>query len=204
MRRRAVTCVVYLHGFRSSPQSVKAQCFVRAIEGIPASRRPRLHVPLLPPEPATAIGGVADWIEREIGSQAETELTLIGSSLGGFYATYLAERFATRAVLINPAISPWRDLRAYRGTQQNLYTGETFDLTTAYFAELRALAVPRITQPDRYFLLVRTGDEVLPWNEAVTFYAGARQYVKGGGDHGWTDFDEEVGAVLRFAGSPFP
>jgi predicted esterase YcpF (UPF0227 family) len=199
-----VTCVVYLHGFRSSPQSVKAQCFMRAIERIPASRRPRLQVPLLPPDPATAIGDVADWIEHEIGSQAETELTLVGSSLGGFYATHLAERFATRAVLINPAIRPWHDLRAYRGTQQNLYTGEKFDVTPAYFAELRALAVPRITRPDRYFLLVRTGDEVLPWNEAVTFYAGARQYVKGGGDHGWTDFDEEVGAVLRFAGCLFP
>jgi predicted esterase YcpF (UPF0227 family) len=177
---------------------------MRAIEGIPASRRPRLHVPLLPPDPATAIGSVADWIEREIGSQAETELTLIGSSLGGFYATHLAERFAIRAVLINPAITPWEDLRAYRGTQQNVYTGETFEVRTAYLAELRALAVPRITRPDRYFLLVRTGDELLPWNDAVAFYAGAWQYVKGGGDHGWTDFDEEVGAVLRFAGCLFP
>ncbi len=199
-----MTCVVYLHGFRSSPQSVKAQCFTRAIEGIPASRRPRLHVPLLPPDPATAIGGVAEWIERELGSQAETELTLVGSSLGGFYATHLAQRFATRAVLINPAIRPWDDLGAYRGTQQNLYTGETFEVTTAYLAELRALGVSRITRPDRYFLLVRTGDDMLPWNEAVALYAGAWQYVKGGGDHGWTDFDEEVGAVLRFAGCPFP
>jgi uncharacterized protein len=203
-RWRAVTCVIYLHGFRSSPQSVKAQCFVRAIAAMPASRRPRLHVPLLPPDPAAAVGIVADWIERELASQAETELTLVGSSLGGFYATHLAERFAIRAVLINPAIRPWEDLHAYRGTQQNVYTGETFEVTTAYFAELRALAVPRITRPDRYFLLVRTGDEVLPWNEAVAFYAGARQYVKGGGDHGWTDFDDEVGAVLRFANCPFP
>ena len=203
-RRRAVTSVVYLHGFRSSPQSVKAQRFMHAIEGIPASRRPRLQVPLLSPDPATAIGSVADWIEREMGSQAEAEVTLIGSSLGGFYATHLAERFAIRAVLINPAIKPWEDLRSYRGTQQNVYTGETFEVTTAYLAELRALAVPRITLPDRYFLLVRTGDEMLPWSDAVAFYAGARQYVKGGGDHGWTDFDEEVGAVLRFAGCPFP
>lgn len=197
-----MTRLVYLHGFRSSPQSVKAQCFVRAIEAMPASRRPPLHVPSLPPDPTRAVGDVAEWIERELGSRAAAELTLIGSSLGGFYATHLAERFGTRAALINPAIRPWDDLRANLGTQTNLYTGETFEVTAAYLTELRALAVPRIARPDRYFLLVRTGDEVLPWNDAVAFYAGSLQYVKGGGDHGWMDFGAEVGSVLRFAGCP--
>lgn len=192
--------LVYLHGFRSSPQSVKAQCFARAVAAMPASQRPRLHVPPLPPDPAVAIDGVADWMERETSSSERAALTLIGSSLGGFYATHLAERFGVRAALINPAIRPWEDLRAYLGPQRNLYTGATFDVTPAHFAELRALAVARITRPDRYFLLVRAGDELLPWTAAVAFYAGARQYVKGGGDHGWTDFDDEVGAVLRFAG----
>ena len=196
------TRLVYLHGFRSSPQSVKAQCFVRAIEAMPAAIRPRLYVPSLPPDPAAAVRHVADWIEHELGARSAAELTLIGSSLGGFYATHLAERFAARAALINPAIRPWEDLRAYLGTQTNLHTGETFEVTAAHFAELRALAVRRIARPDRYFLLVRTGDELLPWNEAVEFYAGSFQYVKGGGDHGWTDFGEEVPAILRFAGSP--
>src|SRR5262249_37258307 len=161
------------------------------IEAMTASQRPRLHVPSLPPDPSAAVGGVADWIERELGSQSETELTLIGSSLGGFYATHLAERFAARAALVNPAIRPREELRAYLGTQTNLYTGEAFEMTTAHLAAMHALAVPRITRPDRYFLLVRSGDEVLPWNDAVEFYAGSFQYVKGGGDHGWTDFDDE-------------
>jgi predicted esterase YcpF (UPF0227 family) len=195
-----VSTLVYLHGFGSSPQSVKAQCIKRAVAAMPATRRPRLHVPQLPPDPVVAVDGVAEWIERETSSQERTALTLIGSSLGGFYATHLAERLGVRAALINPAIRPWEDLRAYLGTQRNLYTGATFEVTPAHFAEFRALAVPRITRPDRYFLLVRTGDELLPWTAAVAFYAGARQYVKGGGDHGWADFDDEVGAVLRFAG----
>ena len=177
---------------------------MRAIEAMPAAKRPRLYIPSLPSNPAEAVRDVADWIEREVGSRGTAELTLIGSSLGGFYATHLAERFSVRAALINPAIRPWEDLRAYLGTQTNLHTGEAFEVTAAHFADLRALAVRRIARPDHYFLLVRTGDEVLPWNEAVAFYAGSFQYVKGGGDHGWTDFDDEVGSVLRFAGCLIP
>jgi len=195
-----MTTLVYLHGFRSSPQSIKAQLFARAVAALPELRRPRLIVPALQADPADAVAGVAAWIEREQGGAAASELTLIGSSLGGYYATHLAERFGARAVLINPAIRPYEDLEAYLGTQLNLYTGEAFEVIEEHFADLLALNVPRITRPDRYFLLVRSGDALLDWREAVAFYAGARQYVGGGGDHGWTDFADEIPAVLRFAG----
>lgn len=193
--------LVYLHGFRSSPQSRKAQLFVRRVAALPAAVRPVLHVPDLGHEPAEAVARVAAWIEREIGDPA-ADLTLVGSSLGGFYATHLAERLGARAALINPAIRPYDDLAASLGAQVNLYSGESFEVVEEHFAELRELAVPRITRPGRYFLLVRTGDEVLDWREAVAFYAGAWQYVAGGGDHGWVDFDGEVAPVLRFAGVP--
>ena len=191
--------LVYLHGFRSSPQSIKAQIMVRAVAALPEAARPRLHVPALLTEPADAVAVVAAWIEREVRSPA-TDLTLIGSSLGGYYATHLAERCGARAVLINPAIRPYDDLAPYTGTQTNLYTGEAFEVIDEHFAQLRSLRVARITRPERYFLLVRSGDEVLDWREAVAFYGGAWQYVAGGGDHGWTDFGGEVPAVLRFAG----
>jgi predicted esterase YcpF (UPF0227 family) len=193
--------LVYLHGFRSSSRSAKAQLFVRAVAALPGEIRPQLHVPDLPLDPADAVAGVAAWIEREFpGGDAATRLTLIGSSLGGFYATHLAERFGARAALINPTVRPWADLVPYIGPQANLYTGESFEVTAAHLDALRALAVARITRPERLFLLVRSGDEVLPWRDAVAFYAGARQYVRGGGDHGWTDFAQEIPAVLRFAG----
>lgn len=192
--------LIYLHGFRSSPRSIKAQLFMRAVAALPAARRPRLDVPALPADPAEAIERVAAWVEREVGAAAAAELTLIGSSLGGFYATHLAERFGARAVLINPALRPYDDLRPFRGTQLNIYTGDAFEVIEAHFAALRALAIARITHPARYFLLVRTGDEVLDWRKAVAYYAGANQYVLGGGDHGWTDFGGEIPAVLRFAG----
>ncbi len=192
--------IVYLHGFRSSPQSAKAQCFVRAVAALPLASRPQLHVPALTVAPAAAVAAVAKWVERDLGVAAASDLTIVGSSLGGYYATVLAERFGARAALINPAVRPYDDLRRYAGIQENLYSGERFEVTEAHFAELAAMRVPRITRPERYFLLQRSGDEVLDWREAVAFYAGAAQYVAGGGDHGWVDFDTEVPAVLRFAG----
>ncbi len=193
-----MTTLVYLHGFRSSPQSIKAQLFARAIAALPPAERPRFVVPTLSHRPREAVASVTAWIEREVGA-ATTTLTLVGSSLGGFYATHLAQRFGVRAVLINPALRPYDDLASYVGPQRNLYTGETFEVTAAHFAALRTLKVARITRPERYFLLVRTGDEVLDWRAAVAFYGGARQYVLGGGDHGWADFAGEIPAILRFA-----
>ena len=190
--------LVYLHGFNSAPQSVKGQMLARAAAALP--NPPRFHMPQLPHRPAQAMGELSEWIDRQ--ALPEGELALIGSSLGGFYATHLAEKYGARAVVINPAIRPHADLRPYVGRQRNLYTGEEYDVTPAHFDELAALAVTRITKPDRYFLLVRTGDELLDWRDAVAFYAGANQYVAGGGDHGWTDFGGEVASVLRFAETP--
>jgi uncharacterized protein len=188
--------LVYLHGFNSAPQSVKGQILARAAAALPDP--PRIHLPQLHHRPARAIRDVAAWIDRE--APGGRDLTLIGSSLGGYYATILAERYGVRAVLINPAIRPYDDLRPYRGRQRNLYTGEEYEVVPGHFDELSALAVARITRPERYFLLARTGDELLDWRVAVEFYAGANQYVAGGGDHGWTDFDDEAASVLRFAG----
>ncbi|MEP6657852.1 MAG: YqiA/YcfP family alpha/beta fold hydrolase, partial [Betaproteobacteria bacterium] len=126
-------------------------------------------------------------------------LTFIGSSLGGYYATWLAERHQARAVVINPAVQPQASLETFLGPQRNPYTGEAYVLTAAHLDDMRALRVVRITHPQRYFLLVRSGDELLDWRQAVAYYAGGWQYVAGGGDHGWTDFAGEAASVLHFA-----
>ena len=191
--------LLYLHGFRSSPASVKARQVAAAVAALPESRRPRLHIPMLDSAPATAIAEAAHWIASNVEVPRDA-LTIIGSSLGGFYATHLAERFGARAVLINPAIRPYEDLRPYAGAQTNMYTGKTFVVTQEHFAELQRLAVARITQPGRYWLMVQTGDEVLDHRDAIAFYGGAFQYVQGGGDHSFQHFDEQIPAVLRFAG----
>ena len=193
--------IVYLHGFRSSPASIKATRLAEAVAALPDTLRPQLHVPELTHRPAQAIANVIDWVDRHADPAA---LTFIGSSLGGFYATHLAERYGARAAMINPAIRPYDDLQAWVGVQTNLYSGAEFEVLPAHFDELQALKVARITRPQRYFLLVETGDEVLDWREAVVFYGGALQYVHGGGDHAFTRFAEQIPALLRFAGVPAP
>jgi predicted esterase YcpF (UPF0227 family) len=191
-----VPTIIYLHGFNSAPKSVKGQILARAAAEL--GERPRFLLPQLGHRPAQAMRDVCAWIDRE--AAGGRDLTLIGSSLGGFYATFLAEKYDVRAVLINPAIRPHKDLRPFAGWQRNLYTGEEYEVTPVHFDELSSLAVSRITRAERYFLLVRTGDEILDWRESVAFYAGASQYIAGGGDHGWTDFHAEAHSVLRFAG----
>ena len=129
------------------------------------------------------------------------ELTLIGSSLGGFYATVVAERLGCRAALLNPAVHPQRHFMRYLGPQRNLYTGEAFVLTADHVEELRALDPPAITRPERYWLFVETGDEVLDYREAVAYYAGALQEVTRGGDHSLVSFPERVPEIVEWARS---
>jgi len=191
-----VTTIVYLHGFNSGPTSIKAQALGRAIAALPDSSRPEYFVPRLHHHPAAAMRAVTAWLQ----TREDAALTLVGSSLGGYYATHLAERFAAKAVLINPAIHPYDDLLPYLGSQTNPYTLERYDLTQGHFAELEAMRVPRIAVPERYLLLVQSGDELLDWREAVAFYAGAWQFVEGGGDHAFSSFALRIPAVLRFAG----
>jgi len=188
--------IVYLHGFRSSPASSKARELGRAVAALPDALRPVLQVPVLDHHPAVAMAAIL-----ALGARADPrDVTFVGSSLGGYYATFAAERLCTRAVLVNPSVRPYDDLAPYRGPQVNLYTGATFDVTDRHFDELRALAVPKIARPDRCWLLVQAGDEVLDYRDAVRFYAGAWQYVQGGGDHAFTGFAALIPAILRFCG----
>ncbi len=181
--------IVYLHGFNSSPQSHKAQVMQRYMQerGLGSE----FACPALPPLAPQAIGEIEKF---DLGRG----VCLVGSSLGGFYATYLAEKHGLRAVLINPAIEPHVGLRAYLGPQQNLHTGEPYELTEAHLREWQKLYLPRIT-PGRYLLIVETGDEVLDYARAVERYAGAEQVVVQGGDHSLQSFPEHLPRILAFA-----
>ena len=125
---------------------------------------------------------------------------MIGSSLGGFYATHLAEKHGLRAVLVNPAVVAPLELERFLGAQTWLYSGETFDFTRQHIAELAALEVPRLADPARYWLLTEEGDETLDYRHAVSRYAGARQTVLPGGDHSFTRWDDYLDEVIAFAG----
>ena len=131
------------------------------------------------------------------GFDAEA-FAVIGSSLGGFYATVLAEATGCRAALLNPAVWPARDLASYIGEQRAWHSEERFWFRPEYIAELDALTPACITQPQRYLLLAATGDEVLDWREMSARYDGAHRHIIEGGDHGLSDFDRYIDEVVQF------
>jgi len=185
--------IVYLHGFNSTPDSRKAKTlhdYMRR-QGLGAL----FACPRLPHRPEQAV----DAIEKELARRDPRTVTLVGSSLGGFYATWFAERRNLRAVLIQPAVTPYIGLEAMLGPQQNLYTGERYELTRAHLEGWRSLAVERV-DAERYLLLLETGDEVLDWREAARKYEGARTVIRDGGDHTLQSFPEHLPRILRFAG----
>ncbi len=201
-----MTTIVYLHGFRSSPASEKAQVMREAVDALPRDRAIELSIPDLDASPRIAVNGVVRWVEQRVEQVCGADaagITFVGSSLGGFYATWLAERFGARAVLVNPATQPYDDLRDYLGMQTNLYTGRRFEVTHAHFDELRAFDVAAIADPSRYLLYVQSADELLDWRIAVARYGGAWQCVEGGGDHGFAGFERHVPTILEFARSGF-
>lgn len=188
--------IVYLHGFRSAPASIKAQALKARMTELGLAGH--FWCKQLPVSPRAAIALAETEIARI--RAAGLEPTVVGSSLGGYYATWLAERHDLRAVLINPAVVAPLSLEAYVGVQDNLYTGERFEFTRDHIDELRAIEVPTITRPERFWLMVETGDEVLDYRHAVEKYAGARQTVLEGGDHGFSHWNDYLDEVIGFAG----
>ncbi|MDR2688161.1 MAG: alpha/beta fold hydrolase [Azoarcus sp.] len=194
--------IIYLHGFCSAPASPK----VRALREHLAARglAAEFWCEQLPWSPRAALELVNGKIEEQLARcrldrHAPAPL-LVGSSLGGFYASCLAERHGVRAVLINPAVIGRLDLDAWLGTHHNLYTGERFELERAYIDELRTFDFPAITHPERYWLLVEEGDERLDYRHALARYAGARQSVEAGGNHSFSKWQDYLDGITDFAG----
>jgi predicted esterase YcpF (UPF0227 family) len=186
--------ILYLHGFRSSPRSFKARVVHEKMNA--AGRSDELACPQLPASPKEAMALALGLVEACPADQ----LAIIGSSLGGFYATWLAERLGCRAALLNPAVNPLQDLEKHVGVTTAWHSDEPFEFRRAYIDELAALRVSRITRPERYFLLAATGDEVLDYRDMVEHYAGARQHVIEGSDHAIPEFEQYVDEVLAFCG----
>lgn len=194
-----ITHLLYLHGFRSSPQSAKARRMAEWVR----TQRPDLHwwCPQLPPSPREAMalvsGQTRDW--------PATQMAVIGSSLGGFYATVVAERRGCPAVLLNPAVHPARDLANHIGEQTHWHDPtERFFFRAEFVDELRALAPAALTRPERYFAVIAKGDEVLDWREMSAHCAGARIRLLEGGDHALSDFDAHLGEIVDFLGLAGP
>lgn len=186
--------LLYLHGFRSSPLSTKARQMAQRV----AERHPQLHwwCPQLPPSPREAVdlvmNGIAQWPRRS--------MAVVGSSLGGFYATHVAGMTGCRAVLLNPAVHPARDLSNYIGEQTAWHDpAEHFYFRPEYIDELRALELGPLARPQQVFAVIAKGDELLDWREMSARYPGSRIKLIEGGDHALSDFERHhLDEVMAF------
>jgi predicted esterase YcpF (UPF0227 family) len=187
------THLLYLHGFRSSPLSTKARRMAQVV----AERHPAVHwwCPQLPPSPRAAM----ELVRQGIAGWPREKMAVVGSSLGGFYATWVAEQAGCRAVLLNPAVHAARDLGRYVGEQTSWHDpAERFTFRPEYVEELRSLECGPVAHPERYFAVIAKGDEVLDWREMTGHYPGARIRLLEGSDHAISDFEAHLEEVLEF------
>ena len=189
------TLLVYLHGFRSSPRSSKAVITGEAVKALSTSIDSiEWYCPQLLASPKASMDMVIQHIEESMYDR----LVVIGSSLGGYYANYLAERYGCKAVALNPAVRAPKELATQVGMLTSYDTNEPYDFRPEYIDELKALQIEAISNPTRYFLMAAKGDELLDWQEMVDFYQGAHQLVLDGSDHGIADYPEHLPKVLKF------
>ncbi|MGN6083091.1 YqiA/YcfP family alpha/beta fold hydrolase [Trinickia sp.] len=186
--------ILYLHGFRSSPKSFKAQLLAARLAAL--GRAQEWRCPMLPVSPLEAVA----LVEAQMAGLPPEDVTVIGSSLGGYFATYLAEQHGWRAVLLNPAVLPQRDLSAYLGEQPLWHGGGSIVVEPRHLDELRSLAVASITRPERYYLIAATGDDVLDYREMLAHYPGVETKLITGSDHAISEFADYVDEVLAFCG----
>lgn len=194
--------ILYLHGFRSSPSSFKASMMAEEM-----SRRGCLdqwRCPALPVSPRAAIEMAleqANDLAKQHGKDLSSSMTVVGSSLGGYYAMHVAEKLGCRAVLLNPAVHADRDLARRVGTHTNFHHQEQIiEFLPEYLIELADIKPGPLTRPERYLLIAATGDELLDWKEMRDMCRGAKQIIIEGSDHGISDFATWMPDVMRFAG----
>ena len=190
--RAGRSVILYLHGFRSSPNSFKARVMAARLAEL--GRSEQWCCPMLPVSPLETIA-LAESLVASAGTQ---RVTVVGSSLGGYFATHLAEKHGWPAVLLNPAVVPQRDLSQYLGEQPLWHGGGSIVVEPHHLDELRALGVASITRPERYYLIAATGDEVLDYREMLAHYPGARTMLIEGSNHAISEFEQYVDDVLAF------
>jgi uncharacterized protein len=190
-----ITHLLYLHGFRSSPQSTKARHMAQHM----VAHHPGVvwNCPQLPPSPQDAMA----LLRQLTANWPVDHMAVVGSSLGGFYATALAEQRGCRVVLINPAVDPARDLEAYIGAQTQWHAPEeNFYFHAHYVDELRALQPGALRTPHNYLTLIAKGDEVLDWREMHGRYSETNITLLEGGDHALSDFPDHLPRIMQFLG----
>ena len=189
------TLLVYLHGFRSSPRSSKAVMTGEAVKNLATAEHTiNWYCPQLLASPKESM----EMVTAHIDNSGADSIIVIGSSLGGFYANYLAEKYGCKAVALNPAVHAARELAPHVGMMTTYDSNEPFDFRPEYIDELKTLQIERISDANRYFLIAAKGDELLDWKEMSEFYQGAHQLILEGSDHGIADYADHLPRVLEF------
>lgn len=199
MRAMALTHLLYLHGFRSSSRSTKAQRMAQWVQGLASSGvRLNWHCPDLPPAPAEAFARI-EQVTRDWPSES---MAVVGSSLGGFYAGRLAALKGCKAVLLNPAVDPARDLQRHLGVQTLWHDpSQSFEFTSVHVTQLRELTFgPGTPWPDarQVLAVIATGDEVLDWQEMMVRYGHDHVHLIDGSDHALSDFDTHLPVIEAY------
>ena len=183
--------IFYFHGFASSADSTKALVFQNFIK----KRFPsvQLHIPNIDNSIEKSFVQLEDLVAKN-----NTNKLFMGSSLGGFYASYFAEKYNSKAVLINPASNPYRGMEMYLGKNINYSTNEEFYLTKEDLEVLKEKNVSSINNPSNYLVLVETGDEVIPFKYTLEFYKGCNFCVVNGGSHSFDSFQDKLEIIASF------
>ncbi|MFV7785862.1 YqiA/YcfP family alpha/beta fold hydrolase [Shewanella marisflavi] len=186
--------LLYIHGFNSSPQSDKGVVTAQYI----AKHFPQLKIiqPQLPATPEEAMEMLIDLVEQAL-AQGES-LRFIGSSLGGYFASYLVERYGGRAVLVNPAVKPFELFDEFLGPQYNPYTDQAYQILPEHKLEVAKYDTPAIQYPDRFLVLLQSGDEVLDYRQAVNKYQCCQMLIEAGGDHSFVGYQQQMEGICRF------
>jgi len=186
--------LLYLHGFNSSPESLKAQLIRQYMQD--NNCEDALLCPQIPVVPEEARLFLEQLVEHTMKNYA---VSFAGSSLGGYYATYLAEKYSGTAVLINPSVKPYETLAAYLGENKFYFQNGSWDFNETHIAQLKIMDVAAITEPDRYLVLLQTGDETLDYRQAETKYKKAVCIIEQGGNHSFTGFERYVPQIIQFS-----
>lgn len=190
-----MSSLIYIHGFNSSPNSTKAQIIASSLETLGFSDDEYI-VPDLNYEPEQAIAKLVDCIETLLARNED--VYLIGSSLGGYYATYLAEKYGLKAVLINPAVKPYELLREYIGPNKNIYTGEEYDISEDHMTQLKLIDINKVANPLDYLIMVQTDDETLDYRQATNKFWQSPLLIEYGGNHSFEDFPSKLTLIKQF------
>lgn len=186
--------LLYIHGFNSSPLSNKGLLTAQYIaKHYPACR---LVQPQLPPSPKQAMALLTTEVDKALA--AGESLHFIGSSLGGYYASFLAERYGGKAVLINPAVAPFELFYDFIGPHYNPFTDEHYHVLTEHIPDVAAVDTPVIVNPDRFLVLLQTGDEVLDYRQAVHKYHCCELIIEAGGDHSFIGYENQLSNICQF------